>query len=139
MTVWETLNQWLAQLDINSVIIGLLAGLIVAFAAAVIAARSAGRRAAEEVSGRLQPINDTLVADLEERETELAGVQRALAVAETRLEEQQLHYRKEKASLEQAEKRLTESFERLAGKVFDERSSQFTQLSEKQLSGLLKP
>ncbi|MBT8070147.1 MAG: DNA recombination protein RmuC [Gammaproteobacteria bacterium] len=139
MTTWETLSEWLAQLDVNSVIIGLLAGLIIAFAAAVISARIARRRGAEEVSGHLQPINDALASDLVERETELSEIQRALAVSETRLEEQQLHYRKEKASLEEAEKRLTESFERLAGKVFDERSSQFTQLSEKQLSGLLKP
>ena len=81
----------------------------------------------------------SLEAGLEAREVELSEIQRTLAITETRLEEQQQHYRAEKASLEEAEKRLTESFERLAGKVFDERSSQFTQLSEKQLSGLLKP
>ncbi len=117
------MNEWLAQLDINSLIIGLFTGLIFAFFIAVTAAKTARRKG----------------ADLKAREEELAEIQRALAVSETRLEEQQQHHRTEKASLEEAEKRLSESFERLAGKVFDERSKRFTELSEKQLSGLLKP
>ena len=133
------MNEWLTQLDINSVIIGLLAGLIIALVAAISAAKIARREGAEEEAERLIPINETLEAGLEAREAELSEIQRTLAITETRLDEQQQHYRAEKASLEEAEKRLTESFERLAGKVFDERSSQFTQLSEKQLSGLLKP
>ena len=133
------MNEWLAQLDINSLVTGLLAGLIVALIGVMTAARVAGRRGMEAEAARLQPLNDTLEAGLKERETELADTRRALAVAETRLEEQRQHFQKEKTSLEDAEKRLTESFERLAGKVFDQRSSQFTELSEKQLSGLLKP
>ena len=133
------MNEWLTQLDINSVVIGLLAGLIVALVAAISAAKIARRKGAEEEAERLIPINEALEDGLKVREAELSEIQRTLAITETRLDEQQQHYRAEKASLEEAEKRLTESFERLAGKVFDERSSQFTQLSEKQLSGLLKP
>ncbi len=133
------MNEWLTQLDINSVIMGLLAGLIIALIGAMVSARIARRKGAEAELERLQPLNETLEASLKASEEELSEVQRALAITETRLEEQQQHHRAEKASLEQAEKRLTESFDRLAGKVFDERSSQFTQLSEKQLSGLLKP
>ena len=133
------MNEWLTQLDINSVIMGLLAGLIIALIGVMITARIARRKGAEAELERLQPLNETLEASLKDSEEELSDIQRALAVTQTRLEEQQEHHRVEKASLEEAEKRLTESFERLAGKVFDERSSQFTQLSEKQLSGLLKP
>jgi DNA recombination protein RmuC len=133
------MNEWLAQLDINSVIIGLFVGLIIGLAAAIAAAKSARRKGADEETERLLPVNDELEAGLKAREEELTEIQRALAVAETRLEEQQLHHQTEKASLEEAEKRLSESFERLAGKVFDERSQRFTELSEKQLSGLLKP
>ena len=139
MGAWEILNDWLAQLDINSVIMGLLVGLIVALISAMITAKVARRKGAEAEIQRLQPLNDELEAGLEARGMELAETRRALAVTETRLEEQQQHHQAEKASLEDAEKRLTESFERLAGKVFDQRSSQFTELSEKQLSGLLKP
>ena len=133
------MNEWLAQLDINSVIIGLLAGLLVALISTMTAARVARRNGAEAELERLQPLNDELAASLTASEEELADNQRALAVTQTRLEEQQHHYQTEKASLAAAEKRLAESFERLAGKVFDERSSQFTELSEKQISGLLKP
>jgi DNA recombination protein RmuC len=133
------MNEWLAQLDINSVIMGLFAGLIVALISAITAAKIARRKGAEAETERLQPLNETLEESLKAREVELSEIQRELAITETRLDEQQQHHRAEKASLEEAEKRLTESFERLAGKVFDERSSQFTQLSEKQLSGLLKP
>lgn len=133
------MNEWLTTLDINSVIMGLLAGLIIALISVMISWKIARRKGAEAELERLQPLNETLEASLQSCEEELSDIQRALAIAETRLEEQQQHHRAEKASLEEAEKRLTESFDRLAGKVFDERSSQFTQLSEKQLSGLLKP
>jgi len=137
--MWNDMSEWLTQLDVNSVIIGLLMGLIVAMISAVIAAKIARRRGAEAEIERLQPLNDELSAELKSREIELADNQRALAVTETRLEEQKQHHLAEKAALADAEKRLTESFDRLAGKVFDQRSSQFTELSEKQLSGLLKP
>jgi len=129
------MNEWLAGLDINSLVTGLLAGLFMA----VIAAWLGWRKSANEQSKRWLPLNEDLETRLAARDESLAETQRALAVAETRLEEQQQHYRAEKASLEEAEKRLTESFERLAGKVFDDRSKRFTELSEKQLSGLLKP
>jgi DNA recombination protein RmuC len=135
----KLLNHWLAQLDINSLIIGLMAGLMIALITAISISKSARRKGAEEEIARLQPLNEALQDDLAARELDQSEVQTALAVAETRLEEQKQHYQTEKALLEQAEKRLTESFERLAGKVFDERSSRFTEMSEKQLGGLLKP
>ena len=135
----KQLNFWLTQLDFNSLFIGLLSGLFIAVVMTVVVARNARRRGNEEALARLQPITEELEASLQTREQELSETQRALAVVETRLEEQQHHFQKEKSSLEQAEKRLAESFERLAGKVFDERSSRFNELSEKQLGGLLKP
>jgi DNA recombination protein RmuC len=133
------MNEWLAQLDFNSLMLGLLAGLVLGLVAMMVIARIARRKGAETESARLLPELQELEAKLEQRAGELADSQRALAVAETRLEEQRQHYQEQKASLEEAEKRLTEAFDRLAGKVFDERSKQFTELSEKQLSGLLKP
>ncbi len=133
------MNEWLAQLDANSLTIGLFTGLLVGLITVMVVARNARRKGSEAESARLQPINSELETGLKHREEELAEIRRSLAVAETRLEEQQHHHLAEKASLEEAEKRLSESFERLAGKVFDERSKKFTELSEKQLSGLLKP
>lgn len=133
------MNEWLALLDINSLVVGLLAGLIVGLIAAIITARVARRRGSEEEAARFRPVVSELEADLQTRTQALVESQRLLAIAETRLEEQQQHHQTEKAALEEAEKRLNDSFERLAGKVFDERSKRFTELSEKQLGGLLKP
>ena len=133
------MTEWLAALDINSLLFGLLAGLIFALVAAMITARIARRKGIEEEATRFQPVISELEADLESRVQELVEIQRLLAITETRLEEQQQHHQSEKVALEDAEKRLNDSFERLAGKVFDERSQRFTELSEKQLGGLLKP
>jgi DNA recombination protein RmuC len=133
------MNEWLTQLDINSVIFGSLAGLMIALVAAFIVARIARLKGIEAEKERLQPVITELELNLETSEEDLVDTRRSLAVTETRLQEQALHHQAEKASLEEAEKRLSESFERLAGKVFDERSQRFTELSEKQLSGLLKP
>lgn len=133
------MTEWLAQLDINSLLMGLLAGLLLGLVAVMIAARHARREGVAEESERLLPSIEELEAGIRTRDEELVEIQRALAIVETRLEEQQQHHKAEKASLEEAEKQLSESFERLAGKVFDERSKRFTELSEKQLSGLLKP
>ena len=138
--------EWLVQLDINSAVVGALAGLLVGVMTAIWASRSARQKATEAETERLQPqvieLEENLLmtkADLQENQTSLAEVKQSLAITATRLEEQQAHFKTEKASLEEAEKRLTESFERLAGRVFDERSKRFTEMSEKQLNGLLKP
>ncbi|MGD9020397.1 MAG: DNA recombination protein RmuC [Lysobacterales bacterium] len=133
------MNEWLALLDVNSVMLGLLAGLVLGLVALIMAGRIARRRGAEAEAERLLPELQEKETLLAERTVALADVQRELAVAETRLEEQKLHHEAQKAALEENEKRLAEAFDRLAGKVFDERSKQFTELSEKQLSGLLKP
>jgi DNA recombination protein RmuC len=129
------MNEWLGQIDTNSLLIGLFIGVIFA----VILAWIASRRAAADQLRKVRPVNEGLESQLRVSEEALAETRRALAVSETRLEEQKQHHQTEKASLEEAEKRLTESFERLAGKVFDDRSKRFTELSEQQLGGLLKP
>ena len=76
------MNEWLAQLDINSVIIGLFAGLLVGLAAAISGVRSARRKGAEAESERLLPANEELEAanteleaGLKAREEELAEIQ----------------------------------------------------------------
>lgn len=129
------MSEYLAQLDVTSVLIGVLAGLVIA----VLAAWFAWRRGVSSEVSRTGPELRRLGAELNARDQSIARAERELAVVQTRLEEQQAHFDRERAGLEQAEKRLVESFDRLAGKVFDDRSKQFTELSEKQLAGLLKP
>jgi len=131
--------EWLLQLDYNSLMIGLLAGLMIAFIAVRVSSKSAWRLGSEAEKTRAEPFQTALEDNLKSRGEELVEVKRVLAITETRLDEQQQHHRQEKSLLEEAEKRLSEAFERLAGRVFDERSQRFTELSEKQLSGLLKP
>ena len=133
------MNEWLTQLDINSLIFGLLAGLLIALVSVFVVGRIARAKGADAEKERLDPVINELELTLKTSEEDLVESRQALAVTETRLQEQASHHQAEKASLEEAEKRLSESFERLAGKVFDERSQRFTELSEKQLSGLLKP
>jgi DNA recombination protein RmuC len=127
--------DWMALLDLNSLLLGVFTGLLLALLFSVFAAR----RGAGRERLRMQPEIEKLEGELHQRDQELAATSRDLAILETRLEEQQKHHAAEKTSLEDAEKRLTESFDRLAGKVFDERSKQFSDLSEKQLGGILKP
>lgn len=129
------MNDTLYGFDPASLALGLVAGLLLT----VVAAWAAWRRGARAEGARVQPELDALRAALEASRAAVAEGEREAAVLTARMEEQQAHFRRERAGLEEAEKRLTESFERLAGKVFDERSRRFTELSEKQLGELLKP
>lgn len=101
-------------------VLGLLAGMLLGGVAALVAWRSGRRR------------GDGLAQALE-------AERQARTVAETRLEEQARHFEQQKATLEAAEKRLNETFERTAGKLFEERAKQFSEMSEKQIGTLLQP
>ena len=50
----------------------------------------------------------------------LAVSEQDSAVLQTRLADRELHYQEQITKLEEAEKRLSENFERLAGKIFEE-------------------
>ncbi len=129
------MTEWMMQLDPGSLVLGVLVGILLCGLAAWFMVQRATQREQE----RWAPRQEQLEAELQARDMALSEVRQELAVATTRLEEQAAHFAQEKSSLEQGEKRLTEAFERLSGKVFEERSRQFTQLSEQQLNVLLKP
>ncbi len=61
------------------------------------------------------------------------------AVLATRLSDREQHYMEQVQKLEQAETRLTENFERLAGRIFEDRSEKLSDLNTRQLDSLLKP
>jgi DNA recombination protein RmuC len=61
------------------------------------------------------------------------------AVLETRISDRAEHYRDQVQKLEHAETRLAENFERLAGRIFEDRSAKLSDLNTKQLDALLKP
>jgi DNA recombination protein RmuC len=115
--------------------VGLLIGLLLT----VIFAWVASRRSAQSTSDRLQPEIDQLEARVEDVVGQLADAERDSAVLETRAVDREQHYQEQIAKLEQAEKRLSENFERLAGKIFEDRSEKLSDLNTKQLDTLLKP
>ncbi len=61
------------------------------------------------------------------------------AVLQTRISDREQHYQEQIEKLEQAESRLAENFERLAGRIFEDRSEKLSDLNTRQLDTLLKP
>jgi len=61
------------------------------------------------------------------------------AILSTRLSGREQHYAEQVKKLEDAESRLAENFERLAGRIFEDRSEKLSDQNTKQLESLLKP
>jgi len=76
---------------------------------------------------------------LQEYRDRLADEEQARARLDTRLQDKEQYFHDQLQKLENAEQRLTESFERLAGKIFEDRSQKLSDLNTKQLDGMLKP
>jgi DNA recombination protein RmuC len=133
------MNEWLQQQGVGSPLTALVIGLLLGLLLAMGSAWAASRRASRRQQDRLQPEIDALAARLEEARGAQAAAEQARAVIETRMADRDQHYREQIAKLEQAEKRLSEHFERLAGRIFEERSQKLSDLNTKQIDGLLKP
>ncbi|MGD2128433.1 MAG: DNA recombination protein RmuC [Lysobacterales bacterium] len=133
------MNDWLVQLGVNSPQAGLVVGLLAGVLAAVVLGWLAARRSAAAERTRLQPLVDSLTSELTDLSAKLAESEKSNAVLETRKVEGERYFREQIEKLEQAEKRLAENFERLAGRIFEERSQKLTELNSKQLDVLLKP
>ena len=133
------MNDWLVQQGISSPQTALVMGLLLGLLLAIIAAWSASRSASSRQRDRLQPEIDALAARLEEARGALAIAEQHGAVLETRMADREQHHREQIDKLEQAEQRLSEHFEHLAGRIFEERSQKLSDLNSKQIDGLLKP
>jgi DNA recombination protein RmuC len=133
------MNEWLIQQGIGTpqagLLLGLLAGLLVAVALAWLVARKSSAAG----QARLQPRLEELESRLEETMAALSDTETENAVLESRAEEREKHFREQVEKLEDAEKRLAENFERLAGKIFEQRSEKLSDLNTKQLDAILKP
>ncbi len=133
------MNDWLIQQGIANPQMGLLIGLLLGLLLAVISAWLVSRSSSRAEVERLQPELDALNAHLEKTKQALAESEQAKAVLQSRAEDRDKHYREQILKLEEAEKRLAENFERLAGKIFEDRSEKLSELNTKQLDVLLKP
>ena len=133
------MNEWLIQQGISSPQTGLVVGLLAGLVVAVVLAWWLSRRSTAAAEAQWRPRVDELESSLGEARTALAEAEKNVAVAEARASDQDRHFREQIARLEDAEKRLAENFERLAGKIFEQRSEKLSHLNREQLDTLLKP
>jgi len=133
------MNDWLIQQGIVSPQMGLFFGLLIGLLLAVVFAWIASRRSSQSLASRLEPEINELEARLDETTRNLTDAEKASAVLASRATDREGHYQEQIRKLEEAEKRLSENFERLAGKIFEDRSEKLSDLNTKQLDALLKP
>lgn len=133
------MNEWLMAQGITSPQVGLYAGLLLGGLLAVMLAWFASRRAARGEQQRLQPRITELEATQQALQAQVTRAEQDKAVLETRAADREQHFLEQIARLEQAEQRLSENFERLAAKIFEERSEKLSDLNRKQLDSILNP
>ncbi len=133
------MNEWLIRQGIVNPQMGLLVGLLIGLLLTVIFAWIASRRSSQSVASQLEPEINELEARLDETTRNLADAEQASAVLASRAADREEHYQEQINKLEEAEKRLSENFERLAGKIFEDRSEKLSDMNTKQLDALLKP
>jgi DNA recombination protein RmuC len=133
------MNEWLIAQGINNPQTAMLVGLLAGLLFAVVLAWMLSKRSARMEIERLQPEIQTLEARVTELTASLSESEQDAAVLNTRLGDREQHYQEQIRKLEEAEKRLSDNFERLAGKIFEERSEKLSDLNTKQLDTLLKP
>jgi DNA recombination protein RmuC len=133
------MNEWLIRQGIVNPQMGLFVGLLIGLLLTVIFAWIASRRSSQSVASQLEPEINELEARLDETTRNLADAEQASAVLASRAADREEHYQEQINKLEEAEKRLSENFERLAGKIFEDRSEKLSDLNTKQLDALLKP
>lgn len=133
------MNDWLLAQGISTPQAGVWAGLLLGVVLAVLMASWFSRRASLAERIRLEPEAARLEQKLEQLRMELADTNQQNAQLQTRNEEREHSFKRQIQQLEQAELRLSENFERLAGRIFEERSEKFTDLNRRQLDTLLSP
>lgn len=133
------MNDWLLAQGISTPQTGVWAGLLLGVLLAVLLAWWSSRRASLAERVRLEPEVERLEQKLEQLRIELSDAGQHNAQLQARNEEREHSFRRQIEQLERAELRLSENFERLAGRIFEERSEKFTDLNRKQLDTLLSP
>jgi DNA recombination protein RmuC len=133
------MNAWLVRQGIDTPQLGLLLGLLAGLLLAVVLAWWLSRRSAWAAEARAQPEIDALRQKLETTHSRLADAEKDAAVLRARNEDEARHFQGQIEKLEQAEQRLAENFERLAGRIFEERSEKLASLNTRQLDALLRP
>ena len=113
------MNEWLIQQGVVNPQAGLVLGLLTGLLVAVLVAWLVSRKSLAAGQASLQPRIDELDSQLTETLDVLADAEKQNAVLEAQAVDREKHFREQLASLENAEKRLTENFERLSGRIFE--------------------
>jgi DNA recombination protein RmuC len=137
------MNNWLVSQGIATpqlgLWLGLGLGLFFGLIATIAFAWLLARRAGLAERARLEPEINRLEQQLEAVRLELTEGQLAQSAMQARSEQREIHFQQQVKQLEQAEQRLSEHFERLAGRIFEDRTAKFSDLNRKQLDSLLSP
>lgn len=133
------MNAWLIAQGVTGPLAGLWTGLLLGLVVAVLLAWFASRRATNAANSQLRPEVTGLENQVRQLAADLSRAEQQCAVLETRARSDAEHYHDQITRLEQAEQRLSENFERLAGRIFEERSEKLSDLNRKQLDTLLNP
>jgi DNA recombination protein RmuC len=133
------MNEWLLRQGVDTPQLGLLLGVLAGLLLAVVFSWWASRRSARAAEARAEIEIGDLQQKLETARSMGAESEKEAAVLSARIEDEARHFEAQIAKLEQAEQRLAENFERLAGRIFEERSEKLSSLNEKQLGTLLGP
>jgi DNA recombination protein RmuC len=133
------MNEWLISQGLSTPQVGLWAGLLIGLLLAAVSTWFGARQAGQTERNRLEPAIAEVEKRLEQSRSELARASQDNATQLARSEERERSFLQQIKQLEQAELRLSEHFERLAGKIFEERSEKFSDLNRKQLDVLLSP
>ncbi len=133
------MNNWLISQGISNPQAGFWAGLFLGLLLAVILAWMFSRRASQIERSRHEPEITRLEQKLEELRSELSEAAQQNAKLQARGDEREISFQRQIKQLEESELRLSEHFERLAGRIFEERSEKFSDLNRKQLDTLLSP
>jgi len=133
------MNEWLIGQGISTPQTGLVVGLLAGLLVAMLLAWVFSRRGASVEAEKWKPEVGRLQAQLDASAATLAEAEKHNAALEARAAAREQHFAEQIARLEDAEKRLSENFERLAGKIFEQRSEKLSELNAKQLDAVLKP
>jgi DNA recombination protein RmuC len=137
------MNEWLVSQGIATPQLGLWLGvglgLGIGFLTTVFFTWLVSRRSVLTERARLEPEMARLEQQLEAARQELTEGKLEHSATLARNEQREIHFQQQVKQLEQAEQRLTENFERLASRIFEDRTAKFSDLNRQQLDTLLSP
>lgn len=133
------MNDWLVSQGIVNPQMGVWVGLVLGLLLAMLMSWLFARRAGLAERARLEPELARQEQRLQELNSEINKTNLEKAALVARNEQREINLQQQIGQLEQAEQRLSEHFERLAGKIFEARSEKLSDLNRKQLDSLLSP